>query len=276
MKDSVIKMDTSSSDPTVSLPQKRYYRQRAHSNPIADHCFDYPKRPDLMDWHPLYPDRVKPKVKVTTGSEVKVNEDQDEPKVRFADIGCGYGGLLVQLSPMFPDKLMLGMEIRVKVSDYVKDRVLALRAKAKAAGDPEGYSNIACLRSNAMKHLPNFFAKGQLEKLFFLFPDPHFKKAKRKWRIINETLLAEYAYVVAEGGMIYTITDVEELHQWMTSHCERHPLFQRLTQAELDADPVVAKLYESTEEGQKVTRNEGQKWCSVFRRIPDQSEKDDA
>lgn len=25
---------------SLSLPQKRYYRQRAHSNPIADHCFD--------------------------------------------------------------------------------------------------------------------------------------------------------------------------------------------------------------------------------------------
>lgn len=24
----------------ISLPQKRFYRQRAHSNPIADHCFD--------------------------------------------------------------------------------------------------------------------------------------------------------------------------------------------------------------------------------------------
>lgn len=24
----------------IQLPQKRFYRQRAHSNPIADHCFD--------------------------------------------------------------------------------------------------------------------------------------------------------------------------------------------------------------------------------------------
>lgn len=24
----------------VGLPQKRFYRQRAHSNPIADHTFD--------------------------------------------------------------------------------------------------------------------------------------------------------------------------------------------------------------------------------------------
>ena len=44
------------------------------------------------------------------------------------------------------------------------------------------------------------FRKGQLSKMFFLFPDPHFKKAKHKWRIINETLLAEYAYVLREGG----------------------------------------------------------------------------
>jgi tRNA (guanine-N7-)-methyltransferase len=26
------------------------------------------------------------------------------------------------------------------------------------------------MRSNAMKYLPNYFRKGQLEKLFFLFP----------------------------------------------------------------------------------------------------------
>lgn len=38
----------------------------------------------------------------------------------------------------------------------------------------------------------------QLRKIFFLYPDPHFKKSKHKWRIINPNLLAEYAYVLAE------------------------------------------------------------------------------
>jgi tRNA (guanine-N7-)-methyltransferase len=42
----------------------------------------------------------------------------DNP-IRHADIGCGYGGLLITLSEMFEDKLSIGMEIRVKVSDYV-------------------------------------------------------------------------------------------------------------------------------------------------------------
>lgn len=60
---------------------------------------------------------------------------------------------------------------------------------------------MACLRTNAMKYLPNYFHKGQLSKMFFLFPDPHFKKTKHKWRIISSNLLAEYAYVLHPGGI---------------------------------------------------------------------------
>ncbi|XP_044755232.1 tRNA (guanine-N(7)-)-methyltransferase [Coccinella septempunctata] len=239
----------------LPLPQKRYYRQRAHSNPIADHCFDYPKHPDLMDWSIHYPEMLKDK--------------SCDKQVEFADIGCGYGGLLVTLSPMFPDSLMIGMEIRVKVSDYVIDRIKALRSQ-----NPGQYQNIACLRTNAMKYLPNFFRKGQLKKIFFLYPDPHFKKAKHKWRIINQCLLAEYAYLLAIGGIVYTITDVKDLHEWMVTHFSSHPLFSRLSDEELVSDPIIEKLYASSEEGQKVTRNNGDKFLAVFKRIADPYENE--
>lgn len=140
-----------------------------------------------------------------------------------------------RLAKMFPDNLMLGLEIRVKVSDYVHDRILALRSQ-----HPGDYNNIAVLRTNAMKYLPNFFRKGQLTKMFFLYPDPHFKKQKHKWRIINEQLLAEYAYVMAVGGIVYTITDVVGLHEWMTKYLDEHPLFERMTQEEVEADTIVS------------------------------------
>lgn len=39
------------------------------------------------------------------------------------------------------------------------------------------------------------------------------------------------------------------------------------------SDPVVEKLYTSTEEGQKVTRNEGDKFLAVYRRIADAHEQ---
>lgn len=235
------------------MPQKRYYRQRAHSNPMADHTFEYPVGPEKMDWSVLYPEFF-PGCQVQRGTA----------QVEFADIGCGYGGLLVELSPLFPDKLILGLEIRVKVSDYVQDRIHSLRASEQG-----GYQNVACLRSNAMKYLPNFFAKGQLSKMFFLFPDPHFKKTKHKWRIISPTLLAEYAYTLRVGGLVYTNTDVEEVHLWMVKHFTEHPLFTRVPEDELAGDVIIGRLGTCTEEGKKVQRNGGKNFLAVFRRIED-------
>ncbi|XP_078036145.1 tRNA (guanine-N(7)-)-methyltransferase [Augochlora pura] len=247
----------------LALPQKKYYRQRAHSNPIADHCIEYPVNPNEMDWSCLYPHYFP-------DDESKLDGKCGNQKhVEFADVGCGYGGLLVTLSPMFPDNLILGMEIRVKVSDYVTDRIAALRSQ-----NPGKYQNIACLRTNAMKYLPNYFYKGQLKKMFFLYPDPHFKKSKHKWRIINKTLLAEYAYVLAVGAIVYTVTDVQDLHEWIVQHFREHPLFSDVSEKEYAEDPIVEKLYESTEEGQKVTRNKGEKFLAVFRRISDPCTKE--
>lgn len=41
------------------------------------------------------------------------------------------------------------------------------------------------------------------------------------------------------------------------SHLASHPLFVRLSDEEMESDPAVF-LFESTEEGQKVTRSGGQ------------------
>jgi tRNA (guanine-N7-)-methyltransferase len=80
-------------------------------------------------------------------------------------------------------------------------------------------------------------------------------------------LLSEYAYALAVGGIVYTITDVEELGRWMAEKIEEHPMFERLTEEECKADPVVPLLFTGTEEGQKVERNEGNTFLNVFRRV---------
>ncbi|XP_060765961.1 tRNA (guanine-N(7)-)-methyltransferase isoform X3 [Neoarius graeffei] len=207
---------------SVCLPQKKFYRQRAHSNPMADHTFDYPVCPEEMDWNQLYPEYF------SSDGEQMETEGGRSTRVEFADIGCGYGGLLVELSPLFPHQLILGLEIRVKVSDYVQDRIQSLRAS-----QPGKYQNIACLRSNAMKYLPNFFMKGQ--------------------------------------GLVYTMTDVEEVHVWMVKHFTEHPLFSRVSEEELKDDIIVGRLGTCTEEGKKVQRNGGKNFLAVFRRVEDQS-----
>eukprot|EP00850_Spirogloea_muscicola_P005624 SM000026S08873 [mRNA] locus=s26:260198:263977:+ [translate_table: standard] len=183
------------------------------------------------------------------------------PRVQFADIGCGFGGLLVTLAPLYPNILMVGLELRDKVSEYVRERIDALRLK-----HPGKYTNITAIRTNAMKYLPNYFEKGQLTKMFFLFPDPHFKEKNHRRRIISQALLAEYAYVLAPGGVIYTITDVEELGEWMASNISTHPLFERMSASELADDIIPPLLIYSTEEGQKVERNGGRTYSAHFRR----------
>jgi len=238
------------------LPQKKHYRQRAHANPFSDHTLDYPSAPEHIDW-------AADHFPAFSGTG-KIPE--------FADVGCGFGGLLIALAPLFPDTLMLGMEIRVQVTQYVQDRITALRATSSvtSTSTPTAYQNVSVVRANAMKFLPNYFSKHSLSSLFFLFPDPHFKSRKHKARIISPTLLAEYAYVMRPGGIVYTITDVRDLHDWMRSHLEAFPLFESVDEETLRSEgkgPILDAVYTSTEEGKKVERNKGEKWLACFRRI---------
>jgi tRNA (guanine-N7-)-methyltransferase len=119
-----------------------------------------------------------------------------------------------------------------------------------------------------MKYMPNLFQKSSLEKIFFCFPDPHFKKKNHPRRIVSERLLSEYAYFLKpKVGRLYTITDVEELHNWHVKHCTNHPLFRILTKEEMDNDPCVKAMYNETEEGKKVERAGSNKYMAVFERI---------
>lgn len=257
----------------VTMPRKKFYRQRAHANPFSDHQLVYPPCPEQMDWSTLYPDYVAPEEPEETASEANqevvaapVRPKRLTQNVEVADIGCGFGGLLVALAPVMPQTLVLGLEIRVSVTQFVEDRIKVLRHQNK---DTKLYQNASVLRANTMKFLPNFFKQGQLSKIFICFPDPHFKARKHKQRIVSTTLNSEYAYVLKPGGVVYTITDVPDLHGWMVQHFEAHPMFERIGEEEQEADPCVEIMRTATEEGKKVERNKGQKHVALFRRLPD-------
>ena len=158
------------------------------------------------------------------------------------------------------------MEIRTSVTEFVQDKIQALRAQNQETGL---YRNIGCIRANTMKFMPNFFTRGQLSKIFICFPDPHFKNRKHKQRIVSLTLNSEYAFVLRPGGIVYTITDVKDLHEWMVQHLEAHPLFERVSQEDQEADPCVTVMRSETEEGKKVERNKGEKYVALFRRLED-------
>lgn len=248
-----------------------------------------------MDWSQHYPAFIATEEQEsTTPNPDDTTESKPKPKkmtqqVTIADIGCGFGGLLFALAPRFPQSLILGMEIRTSVTEFVQDKITALRKQAQvqqtnsttsptertttttttADAPAPSYQNISCLRANTMKFLPNFFPRSQLHTIFLCFPDPHFKTRKHKARIVSSTLNSEYAYVLRPGGKIYTITDVEDLHDWMVEHLAGHASFERVGEEEVEGDVCVEVMRRETEEGKKVGRNGGRKFVAVFSRLED-------
>lgn len=88
-------------------------------------------------------------------------------------------------------------------------------------------------------------------------------------RIVSPTLIAEYAYVLRPGGLVYTITDVRDLGEWMRGCFEgARELFEEVGEGEEDEE-VLRAVRGETEEGKKVERNKGEKFVGVWRRRAD-------
>jgi tRNA (guanine-N7-)-methyltransferase len=69
-----------------------------------------------MDWSPYFPRFIEPGPPLQSTVPSNANSEEEAEavprkltsKVEILDIGCGFGGLLMALSPLHPNTLMLG------------------------------------------------------------------------------------------------------------------------------------------------------------------------
>lgn len=127
----------------------------------------------------------------------------------FLEIGMGRGKFIASMADKYPESNFIGLELR--------DEVIYDAAKRLGNHCP----NVAILRGNAV-YLEDWFAPGEVERLYLNFSDPWPKKRHAKRRLTHENFLKLYRTILSPDGEVFFRTDVKELMEFtlleMTNH----------------------------------------------------------
>ena len=132
------------------------------------------------------------------------------------EIGPGRGGFLFERAAAAPDRRLLGLEIRLKWSAIVDERLAKQGLGARAR----------VLNADAREALGRLRPDASIETFFLHFPDPWWKKKHAKRLVMNPELLNEIARLLRPGGEFYVQTDVEERAEQYEAQIGAHEAFE--------------------------------------------------
>ncbi|MFC2131441.1 tRNA (guanosine(46)-N7)-methyltransferase TrmB [Bacteroidota bacterium] len=164
-------------------------RLRHHTTPNL-----YFKLSELKEKPGFYP----PAVEEMDWEEVFINGKQPD----MLDVGCGKGVFLLNMSEKYPDKNILGIELRKAAVEWINGVVRG-----------EGIPNGAAIWYSVVNGL-HFIEDKSIEKVFYLFPDPWPKRKHLKRRAFNEEFLSDIYRVLKDDGHFYLATDVPEVDSY--------------------------------------------------------------
>ncbi len=130
------------------------------------------------------------------------------------EIGFSNGTWLISYAKKYPERNIVGLEIRSKFISSTKEKIKT-----------EKLSNTYVLQANANVHLKALFADRKFGKVFILFPDPWYKKGHLKRRVINQKFLDLIAAFLEIGGELQLATDKEVFAREMLTELETNSNF---------------------------------------------------
>ncbi len=126
------------------------------------------------------------------------------------ELGCGKGEYTVGLAERFPDKNLIGIDIKGARmwtgACQVRDRNI---------------TNAAFLRTN-IELLPYFFAPGEIDGIWITFPDPQMKKVNK--RLTGTRFCNLYRNVLKDGGVVHLKSDSPFLYTYTKAMVEHNSL----------------------------------------------------
>lgn len=118
------------------------------------------------------------------------------------EIGCGKGAFVIGMAKKHPEVQFIAME---KVHD-----VLMLAAERVVA---EQLPNVLLFRGDAAA-LVDFFAPGDVDRIYLNFSDPWPKARHAKRRLTSPAFLAQYRRLLGVGGQVHFKTDNRPLFDY--------------------------------------------------------------
>lgn len=193
------------------------------------------------------------------------------------EIGMGKGRFIIEKALREPEIFFIGMERYESVlfracermegipyrtpRDQMEQRAEALEHPEKDPSLPIP-GNLLFLDKDA-KELPEFFAKGEVDKIYLNFSDPWPKARHAKRRLTSHQFLAVYEQVLKDGGVIEFKTDNKDLFEFSVEEITEAPHFElTVVTRDLHHDPVLNEGNIETEYEKKFSAL-GNKICKL-------------
>lgn len=131
------------------------------------------------------------------------------------EVGFGRGVFLRHYARLFPNRQIIGVEIRSTIVDILEDRLIN-----------ESIHNVLPIHSSAILCLEDIVPNFSIENMFIFHPDPWFKTKHHKRRAVNAEFLELCLQKLMPGGRIYISTDVNALFDDIQSQFLAFPQFK--------------------------------------------------
>ncbi len=131
----------------------------------------------------------------------------------YLDIGCGMGKFLLETAQNEPSVNVLGLEVRKYAVEWIQGVI-----------EGESIGNAACLWYNVTNGM-QFIESASIERIFYFFPDPWFKRRHFVRRAFTAAFLDECARVLKPDGTFYLMTDVPAVDEYQRTTLAKHGKF---------------------------------------------------